>query len=144
LNTTFNLIINLYSQQEEKYNAQSDKLAQAMDHMFKWMRENDECFKRPPVAPIVAAAPAAPALPNAFIQEQQQINKQLLAELKKLSETMTDLLQSSKEAAKQTEQGFSHMPKTDELINQIEAKLEKHDGAEMSSKLFADRVGLCC
>ncbi|XP_034472291.1 uncharacterized protein LOC117780032 [Drosophila innubila] len=119
--------------QEEKYNAQSDKLTQAMDHMFKWMRENDECFKRPPVAPIVAAAPAAPALPNAFVQEQQQINKQLLTELKKLSGTLTDLLQSSKEAAKQTEQGFSHMPKTDELINQIEAKLEKHSAVAVTT-----------
>ncbi|KAM8717738.1 hypothetical protein ACLKA7_004442 [Drosophila subpalustris] len=117
--------------QEEKYNAQSDKLTQAMDHMFKWMRENDECFKRPPVAPVIAAA--APALPNAFVQEQQQINKQLLEELKKLSATVTDLLQSSKEAAKQTEQGFSQMPKTNELINQIEAKLEKHSAVAVTT-----------
>jgi len=101
-----------------------------MDHMFKWMRENDECFKRPPIAPVAATASA---LPNAFVQEQQQINKQLLEELKKLSGSVTDLLASSKEAAKKTEQGFSHMPKTDELINQIEVKLQKHSAVAVTT-----------
>ncbi|XP_062121366.1 uncharacterized protein LOC133835361 [Drosophila sulfurigaster albostrigata] len=108
--------------QEEKTNTQSEKFNQAIDHMFKWMRENDECFKRPPVAPVAAA----PALPNAFVSEQQQINKQLLEELKKLSSSVTDLLSSSKEAAKQTASNFEHMQRTDQLFQQIEAKLQQH------------------
>ncbi|KAH8391952.1 hypothetical protein KR215_010734, partial [Drosophila sulfurigaster] len=108
--------------QEEKSNTQSEKFNQAIDHMFKWMRENDECFKRPPVAPVAAA----PALPNAFVSEQQQINKQLLEELKKLSSSVTDLLSSSKEAAKQTASNFEHMQRTDQLFQQIEAKLQQH------------------
>ncbi|XP_034098951.1 uncharacterized protein LOC117564346 [Drosophila albomicans] len=115
--------------QEEKSNTQSEKFNQAIDHMFKWMRENDECFKRPPVAPVAAA----PALPNAFVSEQQQINKQLLEELKKLSNSVTDLLSSSKEAAKQTASNFEHMPRTDELLQQIEAKLQQHTAVAVTT-----------
>ncbi|XP_060645049.1 uncharacterized protein LOC132783718 [Drosophila nasuta] len=115
--------------QEEKSNTQSEKFNQAIDHMFKWMRENDECFKRPPVAPVAAA----PALPNAFVSEKQQINKQLLEELKKLSSSVTDLLSSSKEAAKQTASNFEHMPRTDELLQQIEAKLQQHTAVAVTT-----------
>ncbi|KAH8293117.1 hypothetical protein KR044_005418 [Drosophila immigrans] len=117
--------------QEEKYNTQSEKFNQAIDHMFKWMRENDECFKRPPVA--AAPAPAAPALPNAFVSEQQQINKQLLDELKKLSGTVTDLLASSKEAAKQAATNFGQLPRTEELMQQIEAKLQQHTAVAVTT-----------
>lgn len=115
-------------QQEEKYNAQSDKFNQAMEHMFKWMRENDECFKNPPGAKALAA-PAAAALPNAFVEEQQKINKQLLEELKQLGSSVNKLLDSSKQAAEQNQQSFERIPKTDELINKFEAKLQQHRAA---------------
>ncbi|XP_030555195.1 uncharacterized protein LOC115758608 [Drosophila novamexicana] len=112
--------------QEEKYNAQTDKFSQAIEHMFKWMRENNECFKNPPGSP---KAIAAPALPNQFVEEQQQINKQLLDQLKQLSASVSKLLDSSSQAAQQTQQGFERMPKSDELLTQIEAKLQQHSAA---------------
>lgn len=99
-----------------------------MEHMFKWMRENDECFKNPPGAKELAA-PAAAALPNAFVEEQQKINKQLLEELKQLGSSVNKLLDSSKQAAEQNQQSFERIPKTDELINKFEAKLQQHRAA---------------
>lgn len=96
--------------------------------MFKWMRENDECFKNPQSAKALAA-PAAAALPNAFVEEQQKINKQLLEELKQLGSSVNKLLDSSKQAAEQNQQGFERIPKTDELINKFEAKLQQHRAA---------------
>ncbi|XP_023170875.2 uncharacterized protein LOC111599450 [Drosophila hydei] len=119
--------------QEEKYNTETDKLNRAMEHMFKWMRENDECFKNPPgapkaIAPPVAAASAS-AIPNEFVKEQQQINKQLLSELKQLTSSVAQLVDSSKQAAQQTQQGFERMPKSDELLSQIETKLQQHSAA---------------
>ncbi|KAH8376670.1 hypothetical protein KR093_000727, partial [Drosophila rubida] len=123
----------IHWQQEEKYNAQTEKFNQAIDHMFKWMRENDECFKRPPVAPAAPAAAPAPALPNAFVSEQQQINKQLLGELKQLTSTVNDLLASSKEAAKQAATNFGRMPRTEELMQQIETKLQQHTAVAVTT-----------
>lgn len=120
-------------QQEEKYNTETDKLNRAMEHMFQWMRENDECFKNPPGAPKAIAPPAAAAtasaLPNEFVKEQQQINKQLLDELKQLRVSVTQLLDNSKQTAQQTQQGFERMPKSEELLSQIEAKLQQHSAA---------------
>ncbi|XP_022226508.1 uncharacterized protein LOC111076829 [Drosophila obscura] len=113
--------------QEEKYNSQSDRFNQATEHMFKWMRENDECFKRPPAtANLIAAAPAPAAIPNEFIQEQQRLNKRLLEEIQKLSSSVTALLDSSKQTAAQTQKNFDSMPKANELLTQIEAKLQQH------------------
>lgn len=99
-----------------------------MEHMFKWMRENDECFKNPRGVQALAA-PAAAALPNGLVEEQQKINKQLLEELKQLGSSVNKLLDSSKQAAEQNQQSFERMPKTDELINKIEAKLQQHRAA---------------
>ncbi|XP_001357011.3 uncharacterized protein [Drosophila pseudoobscura] len=116
--------------QEEKYNAQSDRFNQATEHMFKWMRENDECFKRPPAnANLIAAAPAPAALPNEFVKEQQRLNKQLLEEIQKLSSSVVSLLDSSKQAAAQTQKNFDSMPKATELLTQIEAKLQQHSSS---------------
>lgn len=104
-----------------------------MEHMFKWMRENDECFKNPPGAPKAIAPPVAAAtvsaIPNEFVKEQQQINKQLLSELKQLTSSVAQLVDSSKQAAQQTQQGFERMPKSDELLSQIETKLQQHSAA---------------
>ncbi|KAI8043030.1 hypothetical protein M5D96_004355 [Drosophila gunungcola] len=75
--------------QEEKYNSQSDRFNQATEHMFKWMRENDECFKRPPVSANLIAPPAAPpappAIPKEFLEEQKRLNTKLLEEIQKLT-----------------------------------------------------------
>ncbi|ALC38419.1 CG5080 [Drosophila busckii] len=121
--------------QEEKYNAQSDKFNQAVDHMFKWMRENDECFNNPPGAPKVIAAPAAAvaAVPNAFVEQQQKLNKQLLDELKQLSGSVAKLLDSSKQAATDTQKSLERLPKTDELMTQIEAKLQQHSAVAVTT-----------
>ncbi|XP_034668340.1 uncharacterized protein LOC117901621 [Drosophila subobscura] len=115
--------------QEEKYNAQSDRFNQATEHMFKWMRENDECFKRPPATANLIAAPAPPAIPNEFVQEQQRLNKQLLEELQKLSSSVNSLLDSSKQTATQTQKNFDSLPKANELLTQIEAKLQQHSSS---------------
>ncbi|XP_016945371.3 putative leucine-rich repeat-containing protein DDB_G0290503 [Drosophila suzukii] len=111
--------------QEEKYNAQSDRFNQATDHMFKWMRENDECFKRPPVsANLIAppAAPAAPAIPKEFLEEQRRFNAKLLEEIQNLKA-------SNQKAADQTQKSFESLPKGPELLSQIEAKLQEHSAS---------------
>ncbi|XP_037710097.1 uncharacterized protein LOC119547355 [Drosophila subpulchrella] len=111
--------------QEEKYNAQSDRFNQATDHMFKWMRENDECFKRPPVsANLIAppAAPAAPAIPKEFLEEQRRFNAKLLEEIQNLKA-------SNQKAADQTQKNFENLPKGPELLSQIEAKLQEHSAS---------------
>ncbi|XP_016997786.2 putative leucine-rich repeat-containing protein DDB_G0290503 [Drosophila takahashii] len=111
--------------QEEKYNAQSDRFNQATDHMFKWMRENDECFKRPPVSGNLIAppvAPAAPAIPKEFLEEQKRFNAKLLEEIQKLKE-------SNQKAADQAQKNFESLPKGPELLSQIEAKLQEHSAS---------------
>lgn len=90
--------------------------------MFKWMQENDECSKKSAVA---AKAIAAPALPNAFVEEQQKINKQLLEELKQLGASVNKLIESNKQTAEQSQQSFERLPKTEELVSKIEAKLQE-------------------
>ncbi|XP_016954840.1 uncharacterized protein LOC108027785 [Drosophila biarmipes] len=105
--------------QEEKYNAQSDRFNQATDHMFKWMRENDECFKRPPVTANLIAPPAAPAIPKEFLEEQRRFNAKLLEEIQ-------DLKASNQKAADQSQKNFESLPKGAELLSQIEAKLQEH------------------
>ncbi|KAH8238879.1 hypothetical protein KR038_005725 [Drosophila bunnanda] len=121
--------------QEEKYNTQSDRFSQATEHMFKWMRENDECFKRPPVSSKLIAAPApatAPTIPKEFLEEQQRVNKQLLEEIQKLSASVALLRENSQKAAVQTQQNFETLPKGKELLAQIEAKLQQHSAAAAS------------
>ncbi|EDX03305.1 uncharacterized protein LOC6730541 [Drosophila simulans] len=115
--------------QEEKYNSQSDRFNQATEHMFKWMRENDECFKRPPVsANLIAppAAPAPPAIPKEFLEDQKRLNAKLLEEIQKLSASVAALKESSQKAADQTQKRLEGLPKAPELLSQIEAKLQEH------------------
>lgn len=100
--------------------------------MFKWMRENDECFKRPPVSGNLLApppAPAPPAIPEKFLQEQQRVNKQLLEEIQKLTASVAALKESSQKAADQTQKDIQSLPKGKELIGQIEAKLQEHSAS---------------
>ncbi|KAH8314552.1 hypothetical protein KR059_012423 [Drosophila kikkawai] len=121
--------------QEEKYNTQSERFSQATEHMFKWMRENDECFKRPPLSSKLIAAPApvtAPTIPKEFLEEQQRVNKLLLEEIQKLSASVASLKESSQKAAVQTQQNFDTLPKGQELLAQIEAKLQQHSEAAAS------------
>ncbi|KAH8240951.1 hypothetical protein KR026_008811 [Drosophila bipectinata] len=115
--------------QEEKYNLQSERFNQATEHMFKWMRENDECFKRPPVSEKSAPAPAAPAIPEGLLLEQQRVNKQLLDDIQKLTASVTALKESSQKAADQTQKDIQSLPKGKELIGQIEAKLQQHSAS---------------
>ncbi|KAH8251351.1 hypothetical protein KR032_008910 [Drosophila birchii] len=122
--------------QEEKYNTQSDRFNQATDHMFKWMRENDECFKRPPASSKLIAAPAPASgstIPKEFLEEQQRVNKQLLEEIQKLSATVASLKENSQKAAVQTQQNFDSLPKGKELLAQIDAKLQQHSAAAAAS-----------
>ncbi|XP_052854520.1 LOW QUALITY PROTEIN: uncharacterized protein LOC128263486 [Drosophila gunungcola] len=119
--------------QEEKYNSQSDRFNQATEHMFKWMRENDECFKRPPVSANLIAPPAAPpappAIPKEFLEEQKRLNTKLLEEIQKLTSSVAALKESSQKAAVQTQQNFEELPKGAELLSQIEAKLQEHSAS---------------
>ncbi|KAH8324379.1 hypothetical protein KR074_006293 [Drosophila pseudoananassae] len=115
--------------QEEKYNLQSERFNQATEHMFKWMRENDECFKRPPGIDKSAPAPAAPAIPEGFLIEQQRVNKLLVDEIQKLTASVTALKESSQKAADQTQKDIQSLPKGKELIGQIEAKLQQHSAS---------------
>ncbi|XP_039494333.1 uncharacterized protein LOC120453616 [Drosophila santomea] len=115
--------------QEEKYNSQSDRFNQATEHMFKWMRENDECFKRPPLSGnLIAppAAPAAPAIPKEFLEDQKRLNAQLLEEIQKLSASVASLKESSEKSADKTHKSFEDLPKAPQLLAQIEAKLQEH------------------
>ncbi|XP_067623311.1 putative leucine-rich repeat-containing protein DDB_G0290503 isoform X2 [Eurosta solidaginis] len=116
--------------QEEKYNLQTEKLGEALEHIFKWMRENDECLKRPPMPPgaeVIAITPApitaAPAISPEYIKEQEKINQKLLEQVTKLSTKVDKLLDTSKNMMEQTEVAFKGVPSTAEMLTKIEDKL---------------------
>uniref|UniRef100_A0A6P4E271 Uncharacterized protein LOC108039536 n=1 Tax=Drosophila rhopaloa TaxID=1041015 RepID=A0A6P4E271_DRORH len=118
--------------QEEKYNGQSDRFNQATEHMFKWMRENDECFKRPPVSANLVApppAPPAPSIPKEFLEEQRRSNANLQKQIQDLTASVALLIESSQKAAVQTQQNLEKLPKGPELLSQIEAKLQEHSAS---------------
>ncbi|XP_030382992.1 paramyosin [Scaptodrosophila lebanonensis] len=121
--------------QEDKYNGQADSVNQAVDHIFKWMRENDDCLKHPPNA----GAPAASNAPtsNEFVEQQQEINRQLLNEIKQLSANVAKLLDTSKATSEQTQQSIERLPKADQLLTQIDEKLQKHASAVVAAAATA-------
>lgn len=86
------------------------------------MRENDECYKRPPMAPA-AAVPAEPAATPEFVKQQQAVNKALLDQITKLSANVEKLLDASKDMIEQTEVAFKSVPSTAEMLTKIEDKL---------------------
>lgn len=106
--------------QEEKYNLQSDKLGEALEGMFKWMHENNECFnkrfennKKPEsVKPEINAA----AIKAANAEQTEQIVK--------LSKNVNELVKTSKDLLNQTEKLLgTKLATADEVISKLEDKL---------------------
>lgn len=113
-------------QQEEKYNIQTEKLSETLERIFKWMQENDECFRRPPVSPaaslpIVNKVADSP-IPPTFIKDQEEVNKKLVTHMKTISQNVDKLLDISNNMSEHTEIASKASPVTQEKL----AKIEEH------------------
>ncbi|XP_023298926.2 uncharacterized protein LOC111681393 [Lucilia cuprina] len=113
--------------QEEKYNIQTEKLGEVLERIFKWMQDNDECYKRPPVTPgaalVAAVKPAEPAIPPSFIKDQEEINKKLITHMTTLTQNVDKLLDVSNNMLEHTEVAFKTSPVTQEKLSKIEDHL---------------------
>ncbi|XP_037816506.1 uncharacterized protein LOC119606915 [Lucilia sericata] len=113
--------------QEEKYNIQTEKLGEVLERIFKWMQENDECYKRPPVTPgaalVAAIKPAEPAIPPSFVKDQEEINKKLINHMTTLTQNVDKLLDVSNNMLEHTEVAFKTSPVTQEKLSKIEDHL---------------------
>lgn len=91
------------------------------------MQENDECFRRPPVAPAavvpVAAQPTEPSITPAFVKEQAEINTKIISEMKTLSQNVDKLLDVSRNMMEYTEVTFKASPSTQEMLSKIDERL---------------------
>ncbi|KAM7350984.1 uncharacterized protein ACRADG_003959 isoform 1-T2 [Cochliomyia hominivorax] len=113
--------------QEEKYNMQTEKISEVLERIFKWMQENDECYKRPPATPgaalLSASKPAENVISPTFIKDQEEINKKLITHLKTLSQNVDKLLDVSNNMLEHTEVAFKTSPVTQEKLTKIEDHL---------------------
>uniref|UniRef100_A0A1I8M9W6 Uncharacterized protein n=1 Tax=Musca domestica TaxID=7370 RepID=A0A1I8M9W6_MUSDO len=112
--------------QEEKYNVQTEKMSEALQRIFKWMQENDECYKRPPALPVAATTapkPVEPSLAPAFVKSQEEFNKKITSDIEKLSSNVAKLLDLSQNVMEQTEVVFKSSPATQDMLSKIEDRL---------------------
>ncbi|TMW54868.1 hypothetical protein DOY81_000101 [Sarcophaga bullata] len=112
--------------QEEKYNIQTEKLSETLERIFKWMQDNDECFRRPPVSPAAAlpniVKSADSSIPPTFVKDQEEVNKKLITHMKTISQNVDKLLEISHNMSEHTEVAFKASPITQEKL----AKIEDH------------------
>lgn len=96
-------------------------MGQALERIFKWMQENDECYKRPPAA--MAVKPADPSLTTQFVKSQEDFNRKVTIDLDKLTANVMKLLDLSQNVMEQTEVVFKSGPATQDMLSKIEDHL---------------------
>ncbi|XP_055386351.1 uncharacterized protein LOC129615255 [Condylostylus longicornis] len=108
--------------QEEKYNTQSDKVGDALEGIFKWMKENNECNNKKLTTLTAAIAAATPPPPPPPIQLPNQ--DELIKKIDLLSQNVKDLMKTSKDYLQQSEKLLtSKLATADEVISKMEDKL---------------------
>ncbi|XP_013107984.1 uncharacterized protein LOC106087475 [Stomoxys calcitrans] len=112
--------------QEEKYNIQTEKMGEALARIFKWMQENDECYRRPPVAlrdPEMTTEKSELSLAPTFVKSQEEFNRKMTTDLDKLTINVAKLLDLSQNVMEQTEVVFKSSPATQDMLSKIEDHL---------------------
>ncbi|XP_075153747.1 uncharacterized protein LOC142227213 [Haematobia irritans] len=112
--------------QEEKYNIQTEKMGEALARIFKWMQENDECYRRPPVplrAHEATTEKSEPSLAPTFVKSQQEFNKKMTTDMDRLTTNVAKLLDLSQNVMEQTEVVFKSSPATQDMLSKIEDHL---------------------